>query len=83
VNRENNGQSIKTIFRKRALIWLAVVIALHLLEGCRSNDQRATSLPPTPPAGAPAINGVAPVSYAEVVSRVAPAVVTIRSELSN
>ncbi|MGH9836408.1 MAG: Do family serine endopeptidase [Blastocatellia bacterium] len=79
MNEQNNGQSIKTIFRKRAPVWMAVVIALHLLEGCRSNDQRATSLPPTP-SGAPAFSGAAPVSYAEVVNRIAPAVVTIRSE---
>ncbi len=79
MNRQNDGRSIKTIFRKRALIWMAAVIVLHLLEGCRSNDQRATSLPPTP-ARAPASSGAAPVSYAEVVNRVAPAVVTIRSE---
>lgn len=75
MNRENNQQSIKIIFRKGALVWIAAVIVLHGLAGCRRDDERATSLPPPP-----AVGGVAPVSYAEVVNRVAPAVVTIRSE---
>ncbi|MCG3163151.1 MAG: Periplasmic pH-dependent serine endoprotease DegQ [Acidobacteria bacterium] len=49
------------------------ILSLHLLQACRSDDREEVSLPPAPPAGTV-------ISYAEVVDRVAPAVVTIRSE---
>ncbi len=70
---------VKTIYRKSMPVWVALAaIALCMFGACRRGED-VTSLPVSPPAGAPLVNGGAAVSYAEVVNRVAPAVVTIRS----
>jgi Do/DeqQ family serine protease len=56
------------------LVWVALaILSLSLLQACRGEEEEVT-LPP------PGANGAAVVSYADVVNRVAPAVVTIRSE---
>ncbi len=57
--------------------WAApAVLALLLLQSCRNGDGNEVSLPPARPAE----RAGAVLSYADVVSAVAPAVVTIRSQ---
>ncbi len=57
-----------------------VVLALLSLQSCRRDENGAdVSLPPALPATESAANGLPVLSYADVVNRVAPAVVTIRS----
>src|SRR5581483_1721958 len=62
------------------LFMLVVFSLLHSLAACRMHDQ-PSELPPVSTGGTPLVSGGAAVSYADIVSRVAPAVVTIRSEL--
>jgi len=60
------------------------LLALHSLQSCRrgghEDDGADVTLPPARSADGPGANGGAVVSYSDVVGRVAPAVVTIRSE---
>src|SRR5215475_7882160 len=64
--------------KDRALmLWAALaVLALLSLQSCRNGDRDEVALPPTRPAE----RAGAVLSYADVVSGVAPAVVTIRSQ---
>ncbi|MGH9755879.1 MAG: hypothetical protein ACREA2_24115, partial [Blastocatellia bacterium] len=57
--------------------WAALaVLALLSLQSCRNGDREEVSLPPARPVE----RAEAVLSYADVVSSVAPAVVTIRSQ---
>jgi len=86
---KNRTDRLKTIVQRGALVWVTLaVLALHSLQSCRSgghdDDGADVSLPPPrssgQPGDAPAANGNVVLSYADVVGRVAPAVVTIRSK---
>ncbi|MGE0130817.1 MAG: DegQ family serine endoprotease [Blastocatellales bacterium] len=75
---QNKTDRFKTTLRKGTLVWLALAaLSIPLLQSCRKDDGDDVLLPP---AGAPPSNGAAVISYADVVGRVAPAVVTIHSE---
>src|SRR5262249_8445795 len=59
------------------MVWVTLaVLAFLSLQACRRGDHEEVTLPPSRPANG---TGTAVVSYADVVDRVAPAVVTIRS----
>ena len=59
------------------MVWVTLaVLAFLSLQACRRGDHEEVTLPPSRPANG---TGAAVVSYADVVDRVAPAVVTIRS----
>lgn len=61
--------------RWRTLVCAALsILSLSLLQACRGKEREKVVLPP------PDAKGATVVSYADVVSRVAPAVMTIRSE---
>ena len=72
---------IKTTLRSGAPVWVTVAaLALLSLQSCRRDENGAdVSLPPALPASSPGANSLPVLSYADVVNRVAPAVVTIRS----
>ncbi|MGH9769078.1 MAG: Do family serine endopeptidase, partial [Blastocatellia bacterium] len=88
VNVKNKTDRFETAFRKwrrGTLVWITLaVLSILTLQSCRGgghDDNGAdVSLPPARSADAPRANGGAVFSYADVVDRVAPAVVTIRSE---
>ncbi|HKQ78616.1 MAG TPA: DegQ family serine endoprotease [Blastocatellia bacterium] len=71
----------KTTLRRGALVWVTLaVLALLSLQSCRRDENGAdVSLPPALPANGTGATGLPVISYADVVNRVAPAVVTIRS----
>lgn len=71
----NSRESAEWSVRRAGL--LCVIAGLVFTSACRRNEQN--SAPPTLPAAAEH-SGPPPSSYADVVSRVTPAVVTIRSE---
>jgi Do/DeqQ family serine protease len=67
------------------LFWAGLaILSLHLLQACRSGGREEEgpefSLPPARSSEAPLTSGNAVVSYADVVTRVAPAVLTVKSE---
>ena len=70
----------KTTLRSGALISVSIaLIALLSLQSCHRDENGSdVSLPPAQPPGSGG-NGLPVISYADVVNRVAPAVVTIRS----
>jgi Do/DeqQ family serine protease len=72
---EMNDPEKGKAWRASLLVWIAGLI---LLGACVSREEPATGLPAASPASVP-LAGSAATSYAEVVNRVAPAVVTIRS----
>ncbi len=79
IHEENSRAGVKITFRWELLMRVAVAaIALLALAGCRNDERGNVPLPPAS-TGSTVSPGAA-VSYADVVSRVAPAVVTIRSE---
>lgn len=73
VNVQKKTDRLETILRIRAVVCVALAILL-LLQACRGDEGEEVELPP------PAAPDAAVISYADVVGRVAPAVVTIRSE---
>jgi Do/DeqQ family serine protease len=77
--------SLRVGARRRALVWaVTAILSLALLQSCRGGGRDGEgpelALPPAKSKDAPLTTGNAVVSYADVVNRVAPAVVTIRSE---
>lgn len=80
MNKIINSARLSRLMQRSLLLWLVIAfLALHSFEGCRKRDE-VSELPMAAPAGSPLVSGGAAVSYADLVSRVAPAVVTIRSE---
>src|SRR5262245_10604579 len=86
VNVKYKTDRLETAFwkgRMGSLVRITLaVLSLHLLQACHGRDEGGgeVSLPPARSTGAPSTNGNVVLSYADIVDRVAPAVVTIRSQ---
>jgi S1-C subfamily serine protease len=74
VNKIDSVDGVKTFFRRNILVRIAAAIVLLSLGACRNGDREDITLPTPLPEGGTVV------SYAEVINRVAAAVVTIRSE---
>jgi serine protease Do len=83
MNSRDLSARFKHVLQKNTLASVLLLLgSIYLLEACNSGEaplEAASALPSASPGASPLVQGGAAVSYADVVNRVAPAVVTVRS----